>query len=289
MNIRVNPTLFIDRYFKGAKITQTTREYRIGSKGSKCILKDGSGYFDHEEGNYTSIFNEIKNREGLSTADAIQFCKDNQMLLNDYEEQYTPTPQDEYKVKRLRTLEETLVPFGFTKAHEYLKKRGIKDSTIPENTIYFETISNLLCHKITNLFDEVIGYQTFQIDSQINKIKPPKIFGSCKGGKTPLSTTGSASLILVEGLEDGLTLHQTFLAQKQIRDIWVMIGTSNFMNVELPSHIRKITLALDNDEAGHRVFEKAKERFSSMNLGISRITPDADYKDFNDQLRGIKK
>ena len=122
-----------------------------------------------------------------------------------------------------------------------------------------------------------------------NKIKPPKIFGSCKGGKTPLSTTGSTSLILVEGLEDGLTLHQTFLAQKQIRDIWVMIGTSNFMNVELPSHIRKITLALDNDEAGHRVFEKAKERFSSMNLGISRITPDADYKDFNDQLRGIKK
>ena len=65
MNIRVNPSLFIDRYFKGAKITQTTREYRIGNKGSKCILKDGSGYFDHEEGNYTSIFNEIKNRESF--------------------------------------------------------------------------------------------------------------------------------------------------------------------------------------------------------------------------------
>ena len=289
MNILINPSLFINRYFKGAIITQTTREFRIGNRGSKCILKDGSGYFDHEEGNFTSIFNEIKNREGLSTPDAIQFCKDNQMLLNNYEQQYLPTTQDDYKVKRLRTLEETLVPMGFTKAHEYLKKRGIKDKSIPENTIYFEKISNLLCHKITNLFDEVIGYQTFQIDSRMNKIKPPKIFGSCKGGKTPLTNTGSTQLILVEGLEDGLTLHQTFLAQKQIRDIWVMIGTSNFMNVEIPSYIRKITLVLDNDEAGHKVFEKAKERFSLMNLGISRILPDAEYKDFNDQLRGIKK
>ena len=100
MNIRVNPSLFIDRYFKGAKITQTSKEFRIGNKGSKCILKDGSGYFDHEEGNFTSIFNEIKNREGLSTADAIQFCKETKSpTLQSY---YTPTPQDEYKVKRLR-------------------------------------------------------------------------------------------------------------------------------------------------------------------------------------------
>ena len=61
MNILVNPHLFIGRYFKGARITETPREFRIGNKGSKCILKDGSGYFDHEEGNYTSIFNELKN------------------------------------------------------------------------------------------------------------------------------------------------------------------------------------------------------------------------------------
>jgi|TARA_B110000305_G_C19436451_1_gene639254 5S rRNA maturation endonuclease (ribonuclease M5) len=289
MNFLVNPNLFINRYLKGTKVTETFNQYRLGNKGSKCILKDGSGYFDHELGNHTSLFNEVMNREGLSTSQTIQFCKDNHMLLNQNEMVEVSNTQSKYKIDRLKSLEDNLIPFGFTKAHEYLLKRGILETAIPENVIFFESIKNLLCHKITNINDEVIGYQTFKIDSNINKVKPPKIYGSCKGGKTPISITKSQELILVEGLEDGLTIHQSYQSKKIKKNIWVMIGTSNFMNVEIPWGIRKVILALDNDNAGQTVFEKAKDRFGRMNLGVSRIKPSPDYKDFNDELRGIKK
>jgi len=286
VNLLVNPNMFINRYLKGTKVTETFNQYRVGSKGSKCILKDGSGYFDHELGNHTSLFNEVMSREGLSTSQAIKFCKDNEMLL-DYQE---PLPnRSQYKQERIKNLEENLIPFGFTRAHKYLNKRGIEDLTIPEGVIFFDPTNDLLSHKITNIDDDVIGYQTFKIDCDTNKVKPPKIYGSCKGGKTPISITKSIELILVEGLEDGLTIHQSYLKKNLTKNIWVMIGTSNFMNVEIPGGVRKVILALDNDTAGETVFQKAKERFSSMNLGISRIKPNQNYKDFNDELRGIKK
>jgi hypothetical protein len=176
MNFLVNPNLFINRYLKGTKVTETFNQYRLGNKGSKCILKDGSGYFDHELGNHTSLFNEVMNREGLSTSQTIQFCKDNHMLLNQNEMVEVSNTQSKYKIDRLKSLEDNLIPFGFTKAHEYLLKRGILETAIPENVIFFESIKNLLCHKITNINDEVIGYQTFKIDSNINKVKPPKIY-----------------------------------------------------------------------------------------------------------------
>ena len=287
--ILIDPLAFIQMYLRSEKVVELPNEYRVGNKGSKCILKDGSGYFDHEEGNYTSIFNEIKRREGLSTFDAIQFCKDNNLLLNEYEN--TAPVKNDYKEERLKYIQGKIIPFGYTIVHAYLKSRGIIDKSFPDECIYLveEPEGNLLAHRIVDVNNQTIGFQTFKITPELKKIKPPKIFGSVKGGKTVISQPTLEELILVEGLEDGLTVHQSFSAMNINKTVWVMIGTGNFLNVEIPKETQKITLALDNDDAGNKVVEKATQRFADMGLSVSRIRPEKHFKDFNDELRDIAK
>ena len=43
-----------------------------------------------------------------------------------------------------------------------------------------------------------------------------------------------------------------------------MVGTGNFLNVEIPKETQKITLALDNDDAGNNVAERSTQRFAPM-------------------------
>ena len=117
---------------------------------------------------------------------------------------------------------------------------------------------------------------------------PPRIYGTCKGGKTVINIHDYETIILVEGLEDGLTLHQTYLLNNLKRTVWVMNGTSNFSNVEIPQSTKTIILALDNDEAGEQMFQKCKERFSNLNKAVLRVRPKPEYNDFNDELRGIR-
>ena len=59
-------------------------------------------------------------------------------------------------------------------------------------------------------------------------------------------------------------------------------------NVVIPESTKRVILALDNDEAGEKMFEECKERFSNLNKAVSRLRPKPEYKDFNDELRGIK-
>tara|TARA_B100001059_G_scaffold78444_1_gene76224 strand:+ start:2659 stop:3537 length:879 start_codon:yes stop_codon:yes gene_type:complete len=284
--ILINPELFIQTYLRGERVNENSNEYRIGNKGSKCILKDGSGYFDHEEGNYTSIFNEVKRREGLSTAEAIDFCKQRNLLKNFVD---TSPVKNTYKEERLKYIQGKLIPFGYTIVHAYLKSRGITDNAYPDECIYHieEPEGDLLAHRIVDINNKTIGFQTFKITPELKKIKPPKIYGSVKGGKSVISEPSLEEIVLVEGLEDGLTVYQSFLSQKIFKTVWVMIGTGNFLNVEIPKETQKIFLALDNDQAGNKVCERATERFAQMGLSVSRIRPEKEFKDFNDELRGI--
>ena len=60
--ILIDPLAFIQMYLRSEKVVELPNAYRVGNKGSKQILKDGSAYWDYEEGNFTSIFLEIKQR-----------------------------------------------------------------------------------------------------------------------------------------------------------------------------------------------------------------------------------
>ena len=116
--------------------------------------------------------------------------------------------------------------------------------------MYWNDTEKYLCHKIVDINLHTIGYQRIWVSSDFKKLPPPRIYGTCKGGKTVINIHDYETIILVEGLEDGLTLHQTYLLNNLKRTVWVMNGTSNFLNVEIPQSTKTIILALDNDEAG---------------------------------------
>jgi len=283
--ILINPERFISMYFQGVKAVENQNEIRLGNKGSKVVMKDGSGFFDHEEGNHTSMFNEIMKRENLSYPEACTYCKDNNLFISEHAFGYKRKPLKQFVIDNVFV--KSLIPFGFTDGHEYLKRRGIKDSSYPNDVLFWNDQSKFLAHKIVDINYNTIGYQRIYITSDFKKIHPPKIIGTSKGGKTIININDYSEIILVEGLEDGLTLNQVYKENNIQKTIWVMTGTSNFSNVEIPSRTKKIVLALDNDEAGEKMFHKAKKRFQELNLGVSRLRPKPEYNDFNDELRGI--
>ena len=283
--ILINAERFVSLYFQDVKSTENAKEIRIGNKGSKVVMKDGSGFFDHEEGNFTSMFNEILKRENLSYPDACTYCKDNNLFISDHAFRYYKKSKETFK---LDIFEKSLMPFGFTSGHEYLKRRGIIDKAYPENTLYWNDNHNFLAHKLVDINLQTIGYQRIYVSSDCKKLPPPKIYGTSKGGKTVININDYSEIILVEGLEDGLTLHQSYLLNNLNKTIWVMTGTSNFLNVQIPERTKKVFIALDNDEAGEQMFQKCKDRFSNLNKAVSRLRPKTEYKDFNDELRGIK-
>lgn len=276
-------------YHQGEKVVEKANEYRVGNRSSKVISKN-SLYSDFELGIHDSLFNEIKRKEGfVHNHEVANFCRDRNLIANETHI-FKPSNND-YKVERLKYIKDNLVPFGKTIVHAYLLSRGIIEKAIPEETIYHirDTNPDLLAHRIVDVNNQTIGFQTFKVTPELKKIKPPSIYGSCKGGKTIISQPTLEEIILVEGLEDGLTVHQSFSAMNINKTVWVMVGTGNFLNVEIPKETQKITLALDNDDAGNKVVEKATQRFADMGLSVSRIRPEKHFKDFNDELRGITK
>lgn len=94
----------------------------------------------------------------------------------------------------------------------------------------------------------------------------------------------SDHIVICEGPEDGLTLRQ----QLPDRTIWVACGTALMSRVSLPSAIRYITLAGDNGAAGQAAVDEATTAYLAGGVEINAIFPDDGFKDWNDQLRGVR-
>lgn len=107
--------------------------------------------------------------------------------------------------------------------------------------------------------------------------------GKVKGGAIRLGPIAD-ELVLVEGLEDGLTVAQALPNVS----VWVCCGTGMLPAVELPYMVRSIVIAADNDGAGKVAAERAGGAYASQGLAVRIMRPDAVYKDFNDELQGIR-
>ncbi len=91
-------------------------------------------------------------------------------------------------------------------------------------------------------------------------------------------------VVICEGPEDGLTLRQ----QLPDKTIWVACGTALMSRVSLPSAIQYITLAGDNGRAGKVAVEQATAAYMGGGVAVNAIFPDEGFKDWNDQLRGVR-
>ncbi|EPR14212.1 hypothetical protein M527_29325 [Sphingobium indicum IP26] len=94
----------------------------------------------------------------------------------------------------------------------------------------------------------------------------------------------SDHLIICEGPEDGLTLRQ----QLPDKTVWVACGTALMPRVSIPSEVQFITLAGDNGSAGRVAVDEATAAYMRLGLAVGAIFPDPPFKDWNDQLRGVR-
>lgn len=91
-------------------------------------------------------------------------------------------------------------------------------------------------------------------------------------------------IIVCEGPEDGLTLMQ----ELPDRSVWVACGTALMSRIEIPKGIAAITLAGDNGEAGHRAVAQSRTAYLDRGLLVDEVFPAQGFKDWNDELRGIR-
>lgn len=174
-----------------------------------------------------------------------------------------------------------------TLAETYLRSRGLH-MRIPES-IRFARLSYgtkgseypVLIACIASADNKLIGIQRTYLSSDgIGKAAVPKpklSLGRVSGGAIRL-TPCAASLIVCEGLEDGLTLRQELG-----RAVWVAAGASMLPNMVFPAGVRSVAIGGDNDNAGRASARKAAETFAHRGIE-SRVFFPVDAKDFNAEL-----
>jgi len=135
---------------------------------------------------------------------------------------------------------------------------------------------------------EVCGIQRIFVRNgglQKARMEKPKLsLGRIKGGSLRLGDP-QRRVILCEGPEDGLSLMQGLPGAA----VWPTLGTAMMPAVEFPNVVREIVIAGQNDDAGRVAVNKAAAALGDQGFLVSTMFPDPQFKDWNDQLRGIAR
>jgi len=112
-------------------------------------------------------------------------------------------------------------------------------------------------------------------------VKPDKITrGVAAGGVVRLVEPGAA-LALAEGVESALS----FMQLSGI-PTWSALCAGNFCNVKLPTSVRDVVIAADNDERGLAEARKAGRRWRLEGRRVRIVRPTIAGQDWNDVLKG---
>ena len=95
----------------------------------------------------------------------------------------------------------------------------------------------------------------------------------------------SDEVIITEGPEDALTLAQELPEAR----VWASLGTAMMPSIEFPRGIRRVVIAGQNDEPGRLAVRTASARLSDLGFEVGQMWPRPEFKDWNDQLRGITR
>jgi DNA primase len=115
-----------------------------------------------------------------------------------------------------------------------------------------------------------------------NMRKPKLTLGRIRGASLRLGPV-APEIIITESPEDGLSLMQELPGAS----VWVALGTALMPDIEMPPEVRSVVVAGQNDAAGHAAVKKAAEALTLRGLPVKTMFPSPEYKDWNDELRGI--
>ncbi|WP_288338496.1 CHC2 zinc finger domain-containing protein [uncultured Sphingomonas sp.] len=229
--------------------------------------------------------------------------------LRELEQQRAPAkPKADMRPVAQRIVNESM-PIEGTPAAVYLRSRGITID-LP-HTLRFARLAPpkiegngvlaangpgplpALIAIVTDPAGELVGLQRTYLTEDGRKAatkvtdtdRKPKVkysLGNVIGGSIQLGPP-SASMLVTEGLEDGLTLHQALG-----RSVWVAAGTSMMPQMTFAPVTRAVVIGADGDSAGAAAAAKAAEAFAAAGLATRIMRPTPGYKDFNAELMGVR-
>lgn len=176
-----------------------------------------------------------------------------------------------------------------TPAEAYLRRRGITmdlPSCLRFSRIRYGSRGVLhpaLICAITGPSGDLVGIQRTYLTDDGGKAAFEKVklsLGRVRGGAIHLGPP-SDTLIVTEGLEDGLTLMQALT-----RSVWVAAGTSMLPAMMFPKTVREIVIGADGDAPGEAAARKAAAAFAAIGQAVRIMRPTPPYKDFNAELTG---
>ncbi len=198
------------------------------------------------------------------------------------------------------------VPAGGTPAEVYARSRGII-APLPETVRFVSTPRwvnpetgevgrshpAMVC-ALQDVAGAVVGVQcVFLQDGGRAKFSRPHADGTTSKAKLSYGAiVGSAvrlgpasdHVVITEGPEDGLSLMQELPG----KTVWVACGTALLSRVVLPSIVSRISLAGDRGTAGEAAVDEARAAYLKQGVAVDAFFPEPAYKDWNDQLRGIR-
>jgi len=227
--------------------------------------------------------------------------------LRELEQQRAPAqPKTDMRPVAQRIVKES-VPIEGTPAAIYLRSRGITID-LP-HTLRFARLAPpkiegngvlaangpellpTLIAIVTDAAGELVALQRTYLteDGRKAATKPtdtdrkPKVkysLGNVMGGSIRLGPP-SASILVCEGLEDGLTL-----AQGLGRSVWVAAGTSMMPGMIFPPVVRSVVIGADGNTPGEVAAQKAAEAYAASGLSVRIMRPTPPFVDFNAELMG---
>jgi DNA primase len=177
-----------------------------------------------------------------------------------------------------------------TPAETYLRRRGIicdlpaclRFARLPYGS---RGPSHPVLVAAVTLGDDLCGIQRTYLTESGSKAAVAKAklsLGRIRAGSIKLSPAED-TLVVTEGLEDGLTLVQELSCS-----VWVAAGTTMMPSMAFPDTVRSIVIGADSDSAGEIAARRAASAYYASGRAVRIMRPTLSYKDFNAELMGAK-
>ena len=110
--------------------------------------------------------------------------------------------------------------------------------------------------------------------------------GRFRGGaiKVGCRRPNPTEIVVTEGPEDALSIANGL----PDLEVWATLGTSNMPSLILPNSVKRVIIAGQNDGAGRAAVQAAGDGLVTRGLEVLTMWPAPEFKDWNDQLRGIR-
>lgn len=200
--------------------------------------------------------------------------------------------ENEARAADARSIWNAAKPIAGTLAETYLRNRGITGRLPP--TLRFApclrhapsglALPALIC-AVQSAEGRVTGVQRIYLapdGSGKAAVQPAKMTLGILGDGAVRLSRGGRILGIGEGPETCLSAVRLFYLP-----VWAVLGAGRLGALTLPEYVQEVVIFADRGEVGERQAELAAELYEKQGRATSIALPKPDFKDFNDQARGV--